>query len=134
VLTHRSVSSDQIQDQKSRKLESCSEFQNHSLISSQNIGLFLREIESFRDKQTEILWQGKRTRFPADLLLRAIDKLNIIDAATSLETLRVPPSNRLEALKNDRVGQHSIRINDQWRVCFRWEAGNAHEVEITDYH
>jgi proteic killer suppression protein len=96
--------------------------------------MVLRVIESFGDKQTEKLWQGKRTRFPADVLQRAIDKLNILDAATHLETLRVPPSNRLEALKGDRAGQHSIRINDQWRICFRWEAGNAHEVEITDYH
>lgn len=91
-------------------------------------------IEGFGDKQTEKLWLGKRSGFPADLLQRAIDKLNILDAATSLETLRVPPSNRLEALKGDRAGQHSIRINDQWRVCFRWEAGNARQVEITDYH
>ena len=91
-------------------------------------------IESFGEKQTEKLWQGRRTRFPSDLLQRAIDKLNILDAATSLETLRIPPSNRLEVLKGDRAGQHSIRINDQWRVCFLWEAGNAREVEITDYH
>ncbi len=91
-------------------------------------------IESFGDKQTEKLWQGKRTRFPADILQRAIDKLNILDAATSLDTLRVPPSNRLEALRGDRAGQHSIRINDQWRICFRWEEGNARFVEITDYH
>lgn len=91
-------------------------------------------IESFGDKQTELLWEGKRTRFPADLLQRCIDKLNILDAATSLETLRVPPSNRLEALKGNRAGQHSIRINDQWRICFRWVAGNAQQVEITDYH
>lgn len=91
-------------------------------------------IVSCGDKQTGKLWQGKRTRFPADLLQRAIDKLNILDAATSLESLRMPPSNRLEILKGDRSGQHSIRINDPWRVCFRWEAGNAHEVEITDHH
>ena len=91
-------------------------------------------IESFGDKQTAKLWQGQRSRYPADLLLRAIDKLNLIDAATTLDTLRIPPSNRLEALKGDRAGQHSIRINDQWRICFRWEAGSAHQVEITDYH
>ena len=96
--------------------------------------MILRVIESFGDKRTEKLWQGKRSRFPAALLQRAIDKLNILDAATSLETLRVPPSNRLEALKGDRAGQYSIRINDQWRVCFRWEAGNACEVEVTDCH
>ena len=91
-------------------------------------------IIDFGDKQTEKLWQGKRTRFPADLLQRAIDKLNILDAANTLDTLRIPPSNRLESLKGDRAGQHSMRINDQWRVCFRWDSGNAHEVEITDYH
>lgn len=91
-------------------------------------------IESFGDKQTEKLWHGKRTRFPSDLLQRAIDKLNILDAVSSLETLRIPPSNRLEALRGDRAGQHSIRINDQWRICFLWEAGSARQVEITDYH
>jgi proteic killer suppression protein len=91
-------------------------------------------IESFGDKQTEKLWLGQRTRYPADLLSRAIDKLNLLDAATSLDTLRIPPSNRLETLKGDRAGQYSIRVNAQWRVCFRWEAGNARDVELTDYH
>jgi proteic killer suppression protein len=70
-------------------------------------------IESFRDKETEKLWLGQRTRFPADLLHRAITKLNMLDAVTSLDSLRIPPSNRLEALKGNRLGQHSIRINDQ---------------------
>ena len=91
-------------------------------------------IESFGDKETERLWHGRRTRFPADLLSRAIDKLNLLDAAITLDTLRIPPSNRLEALRGNRVGQYSIRINSQWRVCFRWDAGNAQQVEITDYH
>ncbi len=91
-------------------------------------------IVSFADKQTEALWKGKRTSFPSDLLLRAINKLNLLSAAPSLAALRVPPSNRLEALKGTRAGQHSIRINDQWRLCFRWESGNAFEVEVTDYH
>jgi toxin HigB-1 len=91
-------------------------------------------IEGFGDKQTEKLWLGQRTRYPADLLSLAIDKLNLLDAATSLDTLRIPPSNRLELLKGDRAGQYSIRVNAQWRVCFRWEAGNAREVELTDYH
>lgn len=91
-------------------------------------------IETFAAKETEKLWQGQRTRFPSDLLHRAISKLNLLDAATHLDTLRVPPSNRLEALKGRRAGQHSIRINDQWRLCFRWDGGNAFEVEITDYH
>ena len=93
-----------------------------------------RVIETFGDKETEKLWQGLRTRFPADLLHRAITKLNLLDAATSLDTLRIPPSNRLEALRGNRAGQHSIRINDQWRLCFRWDAGNAFDVQITDYH
>lgn len=91
-------------------------------------------IADFGDKQTEKLWHAKRTRFPADLLQRAMNKLNILDAVTTLDTLRIPPSNRLETLKGDRTGQHSIRINDQWRICFRWDSGNAHDVEISDYH
>ncbi len=61
-------------------------------------------------------------------------KLVAVDAAEALEDLRVPPGNRLEKFKGDRAGQHSIRVNDQWRICFRWKDGNAHEVEIVDYH
>jgi toxin HigB-1 len=95
---------------------------------------FRRVIESFGDKETEKLWQGRRTRFPADLLARAIDKLNLLDGATTLDTLRIPHSNRLEGLKGDRSGQHGIRINAQWRICFRWSEGTSHQVEITDYH
>ena len=91
-------------------------------------------IESFGDKETEKLWHGQRTRFATDLLHRAISKLNLLDAATNLDILRIPPSNRLEALRGNRARQHSIRINDQYRVCFRWEAGYADEVEIADYH
>lgn len=91
-------------------------------------------IESFGDKETEKLWRGQRTRFPADLLHRAITKLNMLDAAITLESMRVPPSNRLEALRGSRSGQHSIRINDQWRICFRWDEGSARDVEIADYH
>ena len=93
-----------------------------------------RVIESFGDKETEKLWRGQRTRLPTGLLLRATDKLNLLDAATTLDTLRIPPSKRLEALKGNRAGQHSIRINDQWRICFRWQDSNAHQVSITDYH
>ena len=104
-------------------LDSCSDLWN--------IG---RVLASFGDKDTENLWRGRRTRLPADLLLRAVDKLNLLDAATTLDALRIPPSNRLEVLKGKRAGQHSIRINDQWRLCFRWEDGNAHQVAITDYH
>ena len=91
-------------------------------------------IETFADKETRRLWEGNRTRFPSDLIHRAITQLNMIDSATTLEALKVPPSNRLEQLRGNRVGQHSIRINDQWRLCFRWHSGNARDVEITDYH
>lgn len=95
---------------------------------------FSRVIESFRDKETQKLWKGQRTRFPADLLHRAITKLNMLDAAPTIESLRIPPSNRLEVLRGNRSGQHSIRINDQWRICFRWDSGSVTDVEITDYH
>lgn len=91
-------------------------------------------IESFADKETRKIWEGKPTRFPSNLLHRAITKLNMLDAADSLDSLRIPPSNNLEPLRGKREGQHSIRINDQWRLCFRWEAGSAAEVHITDYH
>ncbi|NQX01194.1 type II toxin-antitoxin system RelE/ParE family toxin [bacterium] len=91
-------------------------------------------IESFGNKQTEKLWMGQRTRLPADIEDRAANKLVMLDAAATLDSLRVPPSNRLEALKGNRSGQYSIRINDQWRLCFRWDAGNAYEAEIADYH
>lgn len=72
--------------------------------------------------------------FPADVVTTARRKLAMLDAAVRLDDLRIPPSNRLEALKGDRAGQHSIRVNDQWRVCFVWLDGHAHEVEIVDYH
>ncbi len=73
-------------------------------------------------------------RYPADLRRLMLRKLVAVDAAEALDDLRVPPGNRLEKLKGDRAGQHSIRINDQWRICFRWKDGNAHDVEIVDYH
>ncbi|WP_269526445.1 type II toxin-antitoxin system RelE/ParE family toxin [Coraliomargarita parva] len=91
-------------------------------------------IQSFKGKTAKALWEGKRTRLSSDITWRAIKKLSILDAAVSLDSLRIPPSNHLEALSGDRKGQHSIRINNQWRLCFRWEDGNAYEVEITDYH
>jgi proteic killer suppression protein len=71
---------------------------------------------------------------PPELQRVALRKLRILDAATSLDDLRIPPANRLEKLAGDRRGQHSIRINDQWRICFRWSNGDAEEVEIVDYH
>ena len=92
-------------------------------------------IRSFRDKDTEHLWHRERSRkFPSDLQRLALRKLIVLDAAESLQDLRVPPGNRLEKLLGDREGQHSIRINDQWRICFTWRNTDAHDVEITDYH
>ena len=92
-------------------------------------------IASFRDKETERLWRlGKSRRIPADLERRAFKKLAILNAAVALENLRVPPGNQLEALRGNCAGQHSVRINDQYRVCFVWRDGNAFDVEIVDYH
>jgi toxin HigB-1 len=92
-------------------------------------------IRSFRCKETERIWQGQRARkFPGDIQDRALRKLRQVDAAANVEDLRNPPGNRLEALKGDREGQMSIRINDQWRICFRWAEGDALDVEIVDYH
>jgi len=92
-------------------------------------------IASFRDRETEELWRsGKSRRIPADLERRAFKKLAILNAAITLDNLKVPPGNHLEALRGNRTGQHSIRVNDQYRVCFVWRDGNAFEVEIVDYH
>jgi proteic killer suppression protein len=92
-------------------------------------------IASFRDKETERLWQsGKSRHLPADLERRAFKKLAILNAAVALDNLKVPPGNQLEALRGDRAGQHSIRVNDQYRVCFVWRDGSAFDVEIVDYH
>ena len=92
-------------------------------------------IAGFRDADTELLWEtGKSRRIPANLRRTAWKRLAILNAAVELGNLRIPPGNRLEALTGDRKGQHSIRVNDQYRVCFRWSDGNAHDVEIVDYH
>lgn len=92
-------------------------------------------IRTFRDRITESVSQGRLPKgFPADLLKVARRKLAMLEAATDISDLRSPPGNRLEALKGDRAGQHSIRINDQFRVCFVWKDGHAFDVEITDYH
>ncbi|MCC6415346.1 MAG: type II toxin-antitoxin system RelE/ParE family toxin [Opitutaceae bacterium] len=92
-------------------------------------------IKSFANDETEKLWQGIRLRrLPPDIHRRALMKLQLIDAAVELAFLRVPPGNRLEALKGNRAGQHSIRINDQWRICFHWTGTDAEKVKITDYH
>jgi toxin HigB-1 len=92
-------------------------------------------IASFRDKETERLWQsGRNRRLPADLQRRAFKKLAILNAALALDNLKVPPGNQLEALRRNRAGQYSIRVNDQYRTCFVWRDGNAFEVEIVNYH
>lgn len=92
-------------------------------------------IRSFADAETERFFAaGKTRRLPSDILKRAAMRLQQLDAATELEDLRSPPSNRLEALRGDRAGQHSIRVNDRWRLCFRFHGGDAFDVEIVDYH
>ncbi len=92
-------------------------------------------IKSFRAKETEKIWHGQRSRrLPQDIQQVARRKLRMINNARSLNDLRVPPANRLETLRGKRAGQHSIRINDQWRICFHWNEGDALNVEIVDYH
>ena len=92
-------------------------------------------IKSFKDEITKDIWKRKKVKkFPNDIFKVARRKLGFLEDAVDINDLRIPPGNRLEALKRDRLGQYSIRINDQWRVCFRWKDGNAYDVEITDYH
>jgi len=92
-------------------------------------------IVGFRDAATTKIWSGQRSRrLPYDIQAGALRKLRLINAARRVDDLRVPPGNRLEALRGNRAGQWSIRINDQWRICFRWTEGGADDVEIVDYH
>jgi proteic killer suppression protein len=92
-------------------------------------------IRSFADKDTSALFNGERVRrLPPDIISRGLAMLRRIDAAVLLSDLAIPPGNHLEALKRDRQGQHSVRINQQWRVCFVWRDGDAFDVEIVDYH
>jgi proteic killer suppression protein len=92
-------------------------------------------IKSFRDRETERIWFGEASRrFPRGIQNIALRKLRMLNQAKSRSDLMVPPGNRLEALKGRRRRQHSIRINDQWRICFVWRQGNAYNVEIVDYH
>lgn len=92
-------------------------------------------IRSFRDKEARKLFSRERSiKLPADLQRIALRKLRMLNRASTLADLRVPPANRLERLRGNRAGQYSIRINDQWRICFRWEAGDVHDVVIVDYH
>lgn len=99
------------------------------------IRYYLEVIRDFADKETERLFQRQPSRkIPTQIQRTARRKLEVLDAAEALSDLRVPPSNHLEKLVGDRAGQHSIRINSQWRICFRWKTANAHNVEIVDYH
>lgn len=92
-------------------------------------------IQTFACAETESIWNGKRSRkLPADIQQRALEKLNMIDAADTLDDLKLPPSSRLHELDRDRAGQHSVSINMKWRICFRWDNENAYDVEIVDYH
>ena len=92
-------------------------------------------IQTFGDKESERLFRREPVKkFPPPVQRPALRKLLLLDAAESLDDLRAAPGNRLEKLRGKRKGQYSIRINDQWRVCFRWEAGDAYDVQITDYH
>jgi proteic killer suppression protein len=92
-------------------------------------------IQTFADKRTKDLYEsGKAKRFPADVAKRAARKLEYVDLASALDDLRTPPGNRLHALEGDRKGQHSISINDQWRICFRFEDGDAFDVEVCYCH
>jgi toxin HigB-1 len=92
-------------------------------------------IKSFRDKETERVWRREYSkRLPRDIQERALMKLQQLNAAGDLKDLSIPSSNQLEALKGDRRGGYSMRINKQWRICFRWRDGHASDVEITDYH
>ncbi len=92
-------------------------------------------IKSFADKNTEAIFNRRLKKgMHPELAKKALKGLRNIESSVALEDLRIPPGNKLEALKGDRKGQHSIRVNDQWRICFRWENGHAFDVEFCDYH
>lgn len=92
-------------------------------------------IQSFARHETELVWSGVRSRkLPSDIQAAALRKLRLLNQARLLTDLKVPPGNRLELLKGNRAGQYSIRINDQWRICFTWQDGAVYHVEIVDYH
>lgn len=92
-------------------------------------------IRDFKDKETQKVFERKRSRkLPSDIQQVALRKLRMLNRAETLQDLRVPPANRLERLVGDREGQYSIRINDQWRICFLWQEGDVLDVEIVDYH
>ncbi|WP_114430294.1 type II toxin-antitoxin system RelE/ParE family toxin [Phyllobacterium bourgognense] len=92
-------------------------------------------IQNFADRETQLIWSGVRSRkLPSDIQAVALRKLRLLNQARVVEDLRIPPGNRLETLKGNLAGRHSIRINDQWRICFVWQEGGARDVKIIDYH
>jgi proteic killer suppression protein len=92
-------------------------------------------IRTFKCKETEKIFRRRRSsKLPADIQRIIMRKLTVLNAAPSLDALRVPPGNHLEAMGGEREGQYGVRINDQWRICFKWHEGNAYDVEIVDYH
>jgi proteic killer suppression protein len=92
-------------------------------------------IVTIKDKETEKIWQGNYSKkLPIEIQQTARRKMVHIHSAVNLNDLRIPPGNQLHALSGDRKGYHSVRINDQWRICFKWDSGNAYDVEVTDYH
>ncbi len=92
-------------------------------------------IQSFRCKETAQIFEGRYSKkLPSNIQPRALNKLRLLSTVTQIETLRIPPCNHFKALTGNRTGQHSIRINTQWRICFCWKDGHAHDVEIVDYH
>jgi toxin HigB-1 len=92
-------------------------------------------IQNFADRETQLIWSGVRSRkLPSDIQAVALRKLRLLNQARVMEDLRIPPGNRLEALKGNLAGQHSIRINNQWRICFVWQEGGPRDVKIIDYH
>ena len=112
-----------------------SEIQMFAVDEGRHKGKMPPVIQSFADKSTEALWNGGRHKIPSEIATRALFRLEAIHNAPTLESLRNPTSNHLEILSGDRAGQHSIRINQRYRVCFVWDSSNdAHDVEIADYH
>jgi proteic killer suppression protein len=126
---------DLLREGASPQLRLSSEVQVRRLTEHNGERYVVPVIRSWADAETRQLYERERSRrFPPDIHAVALRKLKMLNAATRINDLLVPPSNRLEKLKGDRVGQWSIAVNMQWRICFRWEADNAHEVEIVDYH
>ena len=121
--------------QQNRKSLASARWNHHNAGRYYRPALLCVVIKNFADRDTERLFMRQRVkRFGPDVQRVGLRKLRMLDAAEALDDLRIPPANRLEKLKGDRAGQHSIRINSQWRICFVWRGGDAHDVAIVDYH